>query len=552
MSAQVIVEMSVRDAEQVRAWQRARQGIQQTGDELDRVAAKGKKAGRDTEAGFSSVLPTLGRVVGAITGIGTAIAGVKKFADLIKQEYEEMLAKQAAAAASQMGISSSLRAATGTFIGRHDAPSVNEFQRRMVAGANGVDINDMLQSFTGAMGSAGDIPINSVMEATLASARLRPDLNREDRQNLVRSSVMLAKEFSQPLEQTMAAVIQSTAQDATETMGDFAKNVVPTAILARGYGSNKDSYKSIMADLSGIGLRAGDPHGRRASTAYLNALKTIKEETLASGLVGPDASIEEQLAAARGDKKIQEKALGVFAEGLGIDPKKALSLHRRNQLAKLGSGDLGGEARTFMAGVEFLSSNQDPATNRFARDRATVFSQSMGISPEAVRAVETLNKQFAASDIGKTERISRADTQSENELLLNSAVGQRGALLKFQANKLSQMGIPLFDRGLTEFEATMQSDENLPEFVRSNLRTVAKKIQKGDPSGFANFVDTDQDRRNAEKIEKLTESIEKMLNAMQDDKVQKVDVINRTNQPAATPAGNLGGGAEQGIRRGNL
>ncbi len=538
---QVIIEMGVRDAEQVRAWLRAKQGIKETGEELERVAAKGKRAGGAVESGFAGVLPVIGKVSGALVGVGTAIAGISKVAELIKRQYEEMLAKKVEAAGAQMGVSGSLRAAVSSFIGRPDAPSVGAFHSRMVSGANGVDLNDLYQSFTGAMGSAGNVPVANVQGAVLESARQRPDLNREDRENLVRATVMLAKEFKEPLDQTMAAVIQASMQDATATLGDFAKNVVPTVIQARAFGGHKDSFRSIMADVQGVGLVAGDPHGRRTSTAYLNALQTIKEETLKAGLVGQGASIEEQLAAARGNKKIQEMALGVFATSDGLDPAKALSAFRRNKLSK---GELGGEARTFMAGVEFLQSNQDPKTNPFARERANAFKTNLGMTPEAVKAVEELNKQFSASPIGQTEALGRAKEQFKNATLFKQFdAAQEGSMLELTNEIRYRQGMPTLQRGAEYVLDAMRGtgsksvgDEPTPQRRLEYARTVAERAigSARGPRGTS-----EPDAALVDSLKELISRLDTQIELLNDQSPKKVEVTGRTNQPAAPAAGRL-------------
>jgi hypothetical protein len=545
MANEVTITMNARDAEQVRAWMRTRQGIKETGEELDRVAAKGRKAGKDTEGGFASVLPTMGKVAASLTGVGTAVAGVLKFADLVKRQYEEMLAKQAEAAGAQLGISGQLRAATATFIGRPNAPSIADFHSRMVAGANGVDLGELYSSFTGAMGSAGDMSVQTVQQAALDSARLRPELNKEDRESLMRSSLMLTKEFKRPLAESMAAVIQAASQDATATLGDFAKNVVPTVVQARAFGGHKDSFESIMADVQGIGLVAGDPHGRRTSTAYLNALQTIKEETLKAGLVGPDASIAEQLAAARGSPKIQQLALGVFADSAGLDPKKALAAMRKN---KLGKGELGGEARTFMAGVEFLQANQDPATNPFARERATAFGQNLGMTPKAVKAVEDLNKAFSASPVGQTDAIARAEKQFKTMTLFKQFdAAQESSTRTALADIRYRTGVDPLTRG-TQFAAESilgvgaANDITFGTPQANRLMAVRQEAQLG--------LGRTSDPAVVEALRELIDQTNRQIELLRNPPVQKMEVINRTNQPANPPT--AAGLAEQGIRRGNL
>ena len=524
--------MNAQDAEQVRAWLRSKEGIRATTDELDKAGKAGRSAGRATKAGFkeaaqqvdatSKITATL---ISRFTGVGAAIGGITMFSQIVKAEYEELLQRQQEAAGAQTNIFPSYARAAATLPGFDP----DKMYKQVIRESRGVNPEAIFNAIEAGSAARGDLPEQGVVDAAIASSRLGVQYTGETRNAWVASSLENMKTFGGTPEENLAMNSEAFRASRAKDAGSYFRNVAPAIPQMASLAKSKD-YKLMASTAIGLGAAMGDQEGGPGATAAIQLVRQVITEAVASGKAKKTDDYETMLAVVRGDPKIQSKLRGVFAESLGTseaDLKKA---------AKAGKGQLAIEAKAFSAAHDYLSPNQDPATNAAAREIQAAAGKLN--SPQvALAKLTALNERISKAGPGPTENVTRTDTQRENERKLGKVdEGQMGALMTFYDNRMKDMGQWATKRGLERAEVFTRSDtpEELAENVRVGLRRQAEKNLR--------TAITSNSREGSQEITKMTETLERMLAVMQEEKgPQKVEVVNgRTNQPAASPAGALG------------
>jgi hypothetical protein len=474
----VNVRMSAENAEMVRAWLEAKRGPEAFSQELDKIATKGQRAGQVTKTAFQQASGAAMQVVGALTGVGSAVGGILAIAYQLKAEYQALVARQKEAADAQVSHYESVQRA-GKAYGAKTSQEVDALNRRVIGGANGVKPSDLLLAIESGISASGDVDKDDVVQMVLESARRAPEMSLSRRQALVTGALMTKKGFPEmTTDQALAVTEQSFIAARTEDVTDFGKNVAPGVAQMAAFGGGKDSHQYLTSLAIAMGQRSGDPTGRRSMNATINMLKQVKEETLAAGLVGPDASVEEQINAVRGSPELQDKLLGVFAEAEGgADWKTKLEAMRANKRSRgdLG-GDLHGEAKSFIAMVEMLS----PGANKTKAE----FESAMGkvdLPEDAVRHTAESRRAIKGSQAGQAGEIELIKKQADQSDLLLSPYGQQEKAIELMGKARQIAGEGLTSRGLSYYSerATtalggkigLQTAEETAERLKSRIGT---------------------------------------------------------------------------------
>lgn len=472
MSNEVKVVMSAEDARLVAAWREARRGPQQFGDELDRVAQRGRRAGKATKDAFAEAGSVALGVAQGITGIGSAVSGILTLAKLLRDEWDAMIAREKSAMDRQVDVGAAHKRAfaAARMGGAEFTP--DQMYERIVRGAHGRDPTGMFLTAESAFNVAGDIAPEKVMETITAAAKMRPDLGEEEFKQTVLGSLQLQKEFGVSPEKAVAGALQSSTAAAPESMAEYAKYMLPGIVQMRAFGTGKESFEDLAAIAIGTGMRAGDTTGRRTMTNLINVLKQVREEALVEGLIDEETELPEMLERVRGSEAIQSKLLGVFAKETGKKPEELLEEMRMHQKGKGGNfgGELVGEARMFVPIMELLS----PGENRTKKEIEAAKKKVTGLNEEAVKAVEQANQEFLGSKHGGAAQVARMARQAESELLLEDPAGGRQALVSLmEKTRLGLHNQPGLDRKLKTLGDQLTTGPISP----TELRRIAGKVE---------------------------------------------------------------------------
>jgi hypothetical protein len=251
----VVVQMSAQDADLVAAWQRARQGPAGMAQELDKVKKKGKEAGDSIQGSFTNTAKSL-------IGVGSAAGLVLKTSQLIQAEWIAIKQRMDEAANRQIDVNQSFRraAAVSTDI------SPDKLYEQVVSGANGVDPRELFLAIEAGISASGNIPQQSVVNTTMASAKIAPYFDQESRTAAVTGALTWQKAFKVKPEEALAGIMQSFVAARTEQPAEFAANLAPAVSNLRALGGDKDSFKFLMSELIAFGQRSGDKQGRKTAT----------------------------------------------------------------------------------------------------------------------------------------------------------------------------------------------------------------------------------------------------------------------------------------------
>jgi hypothetical protein len=480
----VNVRMSAENAEMVRAWLEALRGPQAFGQELEKIAQKGQRAGQVTKSAFAGAGQQAMQVVGALTGVGSAVGGILAIAYQLKAEYQALVARQKEAADAQVSHYESVQRA-GKAYGAKTSQEVDALNRRVIGGANGVKPSDLLLAIESGISASGDVDKDDVVQMVLESAKRAPEMSLTRRQALVTGALMTKKGFpSMSTDEALAVTEQSFIAARTEDVTDFAKNVAPGVAQMGAFGGGKDSHQYLTSLAIAMGQRSGDPTGRRSMNATINMLKQVKEETLAAGLVGKDASVEEQINAVRGSPELQDKLLGVFAEAEGgADWKTKLETMRANKRDRgdLG-GDLHGEAKSFIAMVEMLS----PGANK--------------TKAEFVHTAES-RRAIRGSEAGRAGELEYIKRQADQRALLTTEAGREQKIMELQDKARQIAGWSVAGRQMAEWDTRLNqwADPSLNKVdIPAAERTAAAARER--LQGMAPGAERDEKLQNLKEV----------------------------------------------------
>lgn len=410
----------------------------------------------------------IGGALSHFSGFGSIVAGLITSATLLKNEYEAMIARQSDFKDRQVNVNDSFRRAQKTLAGDNSLTADSLFEQ-IVRGSQGGDPAEMFSAFESAMNVAGDVDAKTVLKTVLEAKRQSPELNREQLVQTVSGAIALQKEFKATPAEALAGLQQSSVAAAPEDVGSYAKYIIPSIAKARQYGRGDEKFEQIAPLAIGFGMRMGDTSGRPTGTNFEKLLKHVKEETMAAGLVGKNATIDEMLTAFQNaPEEFRAKQLGVFAaKEWGMEPKEAIARMRKYQKTRGGDfgGELAGEAKAFIPTLELLS----PGDNKTKQEVAAARRKVAGLNPDAVKQIEAVNTELAGSQFGRAAEVDRVRRQSENEFrLLNPLVGGRAAQIQLGESMRTSLGHSSLWQKFSSVQDNLLQGDATPKTLRKS------------------------------------------------------------------------------------
>lgn len=423
MSDEVVITMTAQEAQAVASWQRITRAAKQHDDQLKQVAKTSKETG---DKGVATFQEMAGSLVGSLSAWGA----VTTAAGLFKRELDEIIARQDRAAGRQESIAPMFRRAAS--VARELTPD-SLFQQVSRVAAGQEQASDLFATFEAATSAAGSkMSGQEILDAVLASAQQRPDLDRGARTALVSGALQLQKTFGGDIQTATAAVQQSFGTSRAENVGAFSKAVVPTVTDLAAQGGGKDSFRDLMGLVVGFGQRTNDPTGDRTRTALASLAKQARETAIMKGLVGKDASVLESIDAIRGNAKVQSELLGVFAQNTTGKSAAQLKLDMKK-------GTLTAEAAQFQAAVELFQGG-DNATTRAVLDATAA---NRGMTPEAVAEVQKTQAAIRGS-----QAMRAANLAEEHERIMTGVDLNDSSAVRARARAIAASGMELMPKGV--------------------------------------------------------------------------------------------------------
>jgi hypothetical protein len=543
MSDKVSIELSVQDAQAVRAWIANHQGIVMNTDALKALEKASESAAKKSQDGFKTVdkeivgvTDKVTRLASGLTILGTVWKSVTKLSELYKQELDQIIERQKRSGQRQTEFAPAFRRAFHAAGGEIKADDLYE---TLVKGANGVDPAELALTFEAASSASGKLGKKQVLASVMQTAKMRPDLDLESRSNLTTGALQLQKEFGGTTEQAMAAVQQSFTTSRAESLSSFSKNVVPTAVSLHQMGRGKDSFEDLMSLAVGFGQGMNDPTGEKSRTSLIHLVKELKEKAASKGLIGGDAGVMDTLQAVRGNKQLQSTLLGAFAQN-------SLGESQASLKKKIKEGKLTTEAAAFQASVDLVTGRSDSAV---MQEMATARQGILPVGPGAVAAISAREAELAGSRYSVAASLSREGQQSTNEIELLSKFGSLGSAQTFVAEKQKQLGVNALGRQSAEYamqaasgayaQAAPTPEIGYAALARNTLKVDVDRILAG--KGYLGDLSvTAADRENARLMQKTIDKLDELITVQREAAGKPVEVKLPPNvQPKAGAASGL-------------
>lgn len=267
----VIVTLSVQDAQALAAWQRGKEGIGQMGAELGKVKKVAAEVPTEAERMADSLVSSALKAVTGYVSLRTAIG-------LVRREYDEMVARQEAAAGFQVSTAHAQRAALRNLSLQELTPAQLQDRLRETQGATGADLGALYQSASGVLSARGKVSESEALDQLTAVARMDASLAADEMQKLAGAALDIRKAFGGTPEQALGALLVSQQTARVEDTVLFAHNAVP-ALFALQKGG--DTYREASALYATVSQESADVEGARSSNAVINFGKQLENATAA-------------------------------------------------------------------------------------------------------------------------------------------------------------------------------------------------------------------------------------------------------------------------------
>ena len=521
-SGNVTVVMTAADAELVRAWQRAREGPQQLQQELQKVAGKSRQVRGDSSAMFSTIIGGFTAAAISSRGFTTAMGLAHRAVSALRQEYDEFLNRQRAAAGFQGGVASAQRKALRN-LGADLSP------QEMVEGANrihretGADLTMVYEAINNTLSARGDFSSAEAIKQVEAVVKIDPSMAIEDMQALAGAALDLRKFFGGTSQQAIGALLagQQTAR-VTET-GEYARNIVPGLTGLHEMGKKPEAKEDLgmplreaSAMISAITQQSADVSGRRSRTAAIQFGKQVLDAT-------------------GGIKELEGQGIHKRLEFLLSGDKQAEQIRRGlvgafdQDLLKFGyteKGELTGEAAQYMALIGLLTPGSKTQK---------LYQAALAQTPELTEADKVYQRNLEMQrDLGpqRTKRVEEVFRGATQRRLLDDREGMIGAVDEGLQTFLKQLGgfgaAPNVPTALTRFGeglalqnlASGNKELGLDHPIdprRAAAVILEQRLQRARGSGAA------AQPGGAEKVEEIREVQHQLLDAALRDAEQSGD-----------------------------
>lgn len=535
----VNIRMSVEDAEAAAAWSRFNRDMRIASEkvaEIERRTVETAKAGRVMNSEFGAAAVSIGKAALNMAGLGSPLQIALSVTRLLRQEWDGILERQKSVADKQIDVNAAWRNASQQLTGRETTLTPESLMLRVISDRRrrGVDPKEVFNTFREVAGSAGNVPLEDVLETTMLSTNLFPQWSQEDRSSVVRGSMLVGKAFGKKPSDAFAGVAQGMAIDPTMTAAQYGQFVLPTVASLRNMGNNKDSFEYLLALTSAFGQRSGDITGRSSGTNIQNVIRQVQRDAAGAGLIDPGKSgIEDVVRAVSGNPVLQEKLLGVFAQTeLGTSAPvlvKSMEEDLKNRR------ELSVEARKFVAAKELLQFGKPD--NILRREFDAAKKDLLGLTPAAMEETRRQESLLTKSQFGSAAEVERESKQNQSQFeILQTQLGTRGAARASLTASLNRMGIGALGQTIigTQFEIQDRlsggGEEATKGLLRQYERAYAQRVLAGEPfaadkSGAAAARDILSAQQGDQIIELLKEGNAQRGNVQQAEKAATLNLI---------------------------
>lgn len=288
----VILTANATSVEQVLA--KMQSALDKTVDKLGKVEQASKDSAKATEDGFSAAAGSALKFVGALTGIGSAVAGVMVIANQLRREYENMVSRQKDAANAQIGFETQLaetvRNAAGLLTG-------DEIKQRTIEIAGQVNADQSavaaaLSSTLSAVGPKNKAEAEQAFEATRASMQFAPEMGGADVAALAGTAVDIAKRTGATPAQAIGFMQNIGGVARVPSLQNLSGNVAPAVMSVSQFGGSMQEAGGLVSALT---QGMADTEGRISGTAAIGLAEQLRERLPGMG------STAERIAAIQGD-----------------------------------------------------------------------------------------------------------------------------------------------------------------------------------------------------------------------------------------------------------
>ncbi|MGH7139249.1 MAG: hypothetical protein ACREHD_26180, partial [Pirellulales bacterium] len=265
----VIVTLSVQDAEAVRAWQRAKQGIGAMQQEL-----KGTKtAANESQAAGQEMVDNL---VTGFARMATGALSIQKAVQLVNREYAELVARDKAAGGFQVSLAGAQRAMLRNLSFSEMTPEQAQARIAEIQKRTGGDLAAITDAASDALSARGQLSEPEALTQLEAVVKLDPSLDRAAMKTLTGAALDIRKVYGGTSEQAVGAMLTAQQTARVTSSDQFAMNAVPAMANLSQLG---DSFKQASALFSTISQRSADQTGARSGTAMIQFAKQVMNAT---------------------------------------------------------------------------------------------------------------------------------------------------------------------------------------------------------------------------------------------------------------------------------
>lgn len=524
----VEIVLKAKDAEVVQAWLRARQGIEQTGQELDKVGRKGAAAGKTISGELKNVASDISSAVAGMIGLGSAVQAVSTFVDVLQKELDNFRARRAEASQFQItrGIAYQQAAeALGPQGPGGLTPKQLEPLLDAIAARTGFSQQNVAAAATAGFGAGGSLSPLDTLAGVEAAATTFPSLvNDKDGYTQASAGVLtIQKKFRLPPTEAAAKLALINRSSRGVSAAHTAEHTIPAISELYEKGGRKDDLDYLASLVTGTGQVAEDVTGRKGRTQWVRTAQQLKE--LTATRLGPDASIKEMIEFVMSPQgeSIRKRLLGA----MGLDLRELEKLRKSGKAGD--SAELLGEAHYKTAMMQFFT----PGESSVRKEIAGAAAKLKG----GARDVAGWNAQVAEMPAVRTERLSRPVTTAKEGRLGDTAMGVKEQVSQMYQEIELMNDVNMMDRGINAWfrdaqQTRMSEGEVLEQaipFVQRQIsarkpgrRQVARGTRMNPHGEFADYTPSAEDVKQRERLEGM---LEKLIDALNQQKPQPVTIV---------------------------
>jgi hypothetical protein len=272
----VTVQLTVKDAEALRAWKRAQKGIGEMADELRRVKGETGQVSQSMKLATFAGGDMAGKLVSGFARMAVGALSLSKAIGLAKSEYDAMIGREKAAAGFQVSLASAQRAALRNLSGSELTPQQYDEAVKKISATTGADLTNLHQGAADVLSARGTLTETESLKQLGAVAKLDASMAVAEMKTLAGAALDIRKNFGGDAQQALGAILTGQQTARVTTTEAYAMNAVPAlaALAQRG-----DSFREASALYATISQQSADQTGARSGTALVQFAKQVMTAT---------------------------------------------------------------------------------------------------------------------------------------------------------------------------------------------------------------------------------------------------------------------------------